>query len=391
MVTLLAKFFIKNNLSEDKKRTAYGVLCGVVGIILNVILFSFKLFAGLISGAVSITADAFNNLSDAGSSVVTLLGFRIASKKPDREHPYGHGRMEYISGFVVSVIIIVMGFELIKGSIEKIIHPEEIEFSWLIVIILIVSILVKCYMAFYNIRIGKKLNSASLKATAFDSLSDSIATTVVLASTIIFKTTGLNLDGYSGVIVSLFIFYAGYSAAKDALEPLLGNPPEQEFIDKISDIVLSFNENIVGLHDLMVHDYGPGRRIISLHAEVPDDGNILFLHDIIDNLEKKLGRELGCTATIHMDPVAVNNPEVDELRKKVSGLVKNIHENATIHDFRIVKGDTHTNLIFDMVIPYDCDYSDSGAAIEARRLVKENIGKNYYVVINIDRVNLVHS
>ena len=385
MIRILAHFFIKKDWSEEKKRTMLGMLCGITGIFLNICLFFTKLLAGLFSGAVSIMADAFNNLSDAGSSIVTLLGIRLAAQKPDRQHPYGHGRIEYISGFVVSVIILVMGFELMKESIEKILHPATVTFSPVLIVILVISVAVKCYMAFYNSTVGRRISSAPLKATAIDSISDCIATSTVLLLTLLSHYTKINLDGIGGAIVSLFILYAGYSAAKDSLEPLLGNPPDAEFIKHLKSIVLNFDENIVGLHDLMVHDYGPGRRFISLHAEVPQDGNILVLHDIIDNLEKQLAKELNCIATIHMDPVDTKDPKVRELKTTVSDIVKKIHPEVSIHDFRVVWGETHTNLIFDMAVPWEVKDSDEQCAHNARKLIRQTIGEQYYAVINVDR------
>ncbi len=391
MITFLSKIFIKENTSEAKKRTLMGMLCGVVGIALNILLFAGKLIAGLISGSVSITADAFNNLSDAGSSIVTLCGFHLAAAKPDSEHPYGHGRVEYISGLVIAAVIIVMAFELLKESVGKILHPEATEFSALVLVILLLSIFIKCYMAFYNNGVSKKINSAALKATAQDSLSDCVATSVVLLTSILGYYTSLQLDGWCGVLVSIFIFYSGISAAKDSIDPLLGNPPTQDFVDDIEHTVLDFSDEIVGVHDLMVHDYGPGRKIISLHVEVPADGDILALHDIIDNLEKRLARNFGCTATIHMDPVDTKDPRVATLKEQVAAMVKEVYEGITIHDFRVVFGETHTNLIFDMEVPFACPLDDNQVKIAARKLIRQRLGQNYYIVLVVDRDNYIHS
>lgn len=391
MITLLSKIFIKPEYSDEKRRTLVGVLCGALGITLNIFLFIFKLLAGVFTGSVSILADAFNNLSDAGSSLITLLGFKLAGQKPDREHPYGHGRMEYLSGFVVSCIIIVMGFELFKDSISKIIHPEAVDFSIMAIVILVLAILVKLYMFFYNSKAGEKYNSAPLKATAFDSISDCIATTVVLITSIIGYYTSINLDGWAGVIVSCFIFYAGYSAAKESISPLLGSAPEREFIEQITNIVVNFDpENIVGLHDLMVHDYGPGRRILSLHAEVPAHCDIVVLHDIIDNLEKELWLQLGCVTTIHMDPIVTNDPKVLELKEKVNAISKKIYNSISIHDFRVVYGDTHTNLIFDMAVPFECPLTNDEIITRARILIWEEIGEGHYAAIEVDRDNYIN-
>lgn len=385
MITFLQKVLKLDALSEEKRRSAYGKMCGVIGILLNIVLFIGKFFAGTISNSIAITADAFNNLSDAGTSVVTLAGFKMAEKKPDPDHPFGHGRMEYLAGLIVSVVIFLMAFELLKDSIDKILHPTSVEFSAVIVGILVASIIVKCYMAFYNFAIGKKIGSATLKATATDSLSDCISTAVVLIATLIGYFTPLQVDGICGVAVGVLIVIAGINAAKDTLDPLLGQAPEKEFVDKIEKMVLEFDENIVGVHDLIVHDYGPGRRIISLHAEVPAEGDILMLHDIIDNLEMKLKTEMGCLTTIHMDPVVTTDERVNELKEICTGFVKEIGENLTLHDFRVVFGETHTNLIFDIVVPYDFQIPDEQVVKEIQKKVTEIPGNNYFAVIQVDK------
>lgn len=385
MIQLLSRLFIREDLPADQKRSAYGVLCGVVGILLNVLLFVGKFFAGFISNSVAITADAFNNLSDAGSSVVTLAGFKLAEQKPDAEHPYGHGRMEYIAGLAVSAVILMMAFELFQDSVGKILHPEETAFSPLVLGILIASILVKCYMAYYNYSVGKKIDSGTLKATATDSLSDCVSTTVVLAATIIGHFTGVHIDGWCGVAVALLIFYAGISAAKETLDPLLGQSPEQDYIDHIEQIVMDYHEHIIGVHDLLVHDYGPGRKIISLHAEVPAEGNIMELHDVVDNLERSLAEQLGCVATIHMDPVVTQDPMVDDLRHRTLALLERIDSVITMHDFRVVTGPTHTNVIFDIVIPFDYCKEEKEIKREIKRGVKEMLGQDFFAVIQVDR------
>lgn len=385
MVTLLAKFFIKEELPADKKRSAYGMLCGLVGIALNILLFIGKFFAGTISNSIAITADAFNNLSDAGSSAVTLAGFKLAEQKPDPDHPFGHGRIEYISGLIVSAIILIMAFELVSDSIQKIIHPTDTEFSVIIVVILLASILVKCYMAFYNNSIGKRIGSAAIRATATDSLSDCIATTVVLISTFVGYYTGLHIDGVCGVLVGLFIFYAGFSAAKDTLAPLLGQPPEKEFVNRIQEIVTTYDEKVIGIHDLVVHDYGPGRRMISLHAEVPADGNIMELHDIIDNIEMKLTKELGCTATIHMDPVVTNDAHVSALKEQTIQIVEDIDPVLSLHDFRVVEGETHTNLIFDIMVPFHFRLSDDEVSDLIKARIQAQMGSDHFAVIQVDK------
>lgn len=387
MVRKIAMAFVPKDGTEVVKRSIYGMVCGFVGIFFNIILFVGKLLAGIITSSISITADALNNLSDAGSSIVTLAGFKLAAQKPDSKHPYGHGRIEYLAGLAVAAVILIMGFELFRDSIGKVLHPQDTEFSYVVIFILLASILVKCYMAYYNYSIGKEIDSAAVRAAATDSMSDCIATGAVLVTTVLNHLYGWQLDGYCGILVSLFIMYSGIQAARDSVDPLLGIEPDEEFLQQIEDISLSFDENIVGIHDLMVHDYGPGRKIISLHAEVPADSNMIQIHDVIDNLEKKLSKDLGCMATIHMDPVAVNDPEVKELKHQVADLVKEVLDAITIHDFRVVKGDTHTNLIFDMVVPFSCKCTDREMADMVADKIKEKLGNNYYAVIDVDRAN----
>ncbi len=387
MVRKIAMAFVPKDGTEVEKRSIYGMVCGFVGIFFNIILFVGKLLAGIITSSISITADALNNLSDAGSSIVTLAGFKLAAQKPDSKHPYGHGRIEYLAGLAVAAVILIMGFELFRDSTGKVLHPQDTEFSYVVIFILLASILVKCYMAYYNYSIGKEIDSAAVRAAAMDSMSDCIATGAVLVTTVLNHLYGWQLDGYCGILVSLFIMYSGIQAARDSVDPLLGIEPDEEFLQQIEDISLSFDENIVGIHDLMVHDYGPGRKIISLHAEVPADSNMIQIHDVIDNLEKKLSKDLGCMATIHMDPVAVNDPEVRELKHKVADLAKEVLDAITIHDFRVVKGDTHTNLIFDMVVPFSCKCTDREMADMVADKIKEKLGNNYYAVIDVDRAN----
>ena len=384
MIEFLARVFIRHRdgLSPSALRQAYGQLCGAVGIGLNLLLFVGKLFAGTISGSIAITADAFNNLSDAGSSVVTLLGFRLAGRKPDPEHPFGHGRMEYISGLAVAGLILLMGVELGKSSLKKILSPEEIVSSPLVLAILAVSVAVKLYMFYYNRSIGKKIKSAAMSATATDSLSDAVSTTAVLMATLVGQLTGLNIDGWVGLLVALFILFSAYKAAKETLSPLLGQTPDPEFVDRIEQIVLSYPE-VLNIHDLIVHDYGPGRMMISLHAEVSADGDLLQLHDVIDNAEHRLKKELGCMAVIHMDPIITNDAHTDALRMAVAEKVKTIDPRLTIHDFRTVSGPTHTNLIFDVVVPYDVKLTADEVRRRIGALVKE-LDENYFAVVQVD-------
>ena len=385
MISILSRLFIKNHAdtSDPGVRRAYGVLCGAVGIFLNVLLFAAKYLAGTLTGSIAIVADAFNNLSDAGSSIITLLGFKLAAKKPDRDHPYGHGRFECIAGLVVSFVILMMGFDLAKTSVSKIFHPEAVDFSILSICILTGSILVKLYMSLYNRSVGKRINSAAVLATATDSLSDVCATSMVLAATLIARFTGVNIDGWAGAIVSLVILWAGYNAAKDTIDPLLGQAPDPEFVQRIADIVNRYPE-VVGIHDLAVHDYGAGRVMISLHAEVPSSGDIMALHDVIDTIERDLQEELNCSAVIHMDPISTDDQLITSTREL---LKERIHEalspDISIHDFRMVPGPTHTNVIFDAVVPYDFPRSDAQVQAEISSLVRAIEG-DYFAVVTID-------
>ena len=385
MITFMASLFIKDskNYKEPSVRQAYGVLSGAVGIGLNILLFFGKWLAGTISGSIAITADAFNNLSDAGSSIITLIGFRLSGQEPDPEHPFGHGRMEYISGLLVSVAILVMGFELIGSSIGKLRSPEPIESSALVFGILIASILVKLYMFFYNHSLSKKIESAAMKATSVDSLSDTVATTLVLIATLISKYTGLLLDGWFGILVGLFILYTGDSTLKETIDLLLGQPPKQEFINEVKEIVLG-HSMVHGVHDLIVHDYGPGRVMISLHAEVDVNGDIQDIHEQIDHIEHELQEKLHCSATIHMDPIVTDDKEVLAMKAKVEEMVHFLDESFSMHDFRMVKGSTRTNLIFDVEVPRKTSYTDNEIVNWLKERIHELPGSKYFAVIQID-------
>ena len=385
MISILSKIFIKNKdgMSESQSRSAYGTLCCIVGILLNIVLFGIKYFAGVISSSIAITADAFNNLSDAGSSVITLAGLRLSERKPDKDHPFGHGRIEYLSGLAVSVIIILVGVELLRTSVDKIINPAETETSIVSIIILICSVVVKGYMFFYNNKIGKKINSAGMKATALDCIGDAVATSVVLVSAVISYFTELKIDGWCGLLVSLFIVYAGVRSVKETVNPLLGMPPEKEFIDEIKRIVKSF-DMILDIHDLIVHDYGPGRVVVSLHAEVSGKENIYDLHEVIDNAEQKLYQELNCIAVIHMDPIETDNEVSVRMRDDVAKAVKLFNNDVSIHDFRMVPGKGHTNLIFDVVVPHDVKLPDKEIKNRICNIISDNF-RGCNAVVNIDR------
>lgn len=384
MVDLLSKIFIKNRTEYGNAavRKAYGTLCSVLGIFLNVLLFAGKYAAGVISGSIAITADAFDNLSDAGSSAISLLGFRLSGKKPDPHHPFGHGRIEYISGLAVAIMIVVMGVELFMSSVRKIAAPTPVEIGLLPAAILLVSILVKVYMFAYNRSIGRKISSAAMAATGTDSLSDSIATAVVLLSMGVSYLFDVNIDGYAGVLVALFILYAGAGVAKDTLSPLLGQAPDPELVSKIEELVMS-SPAVIGMHDLVVHDYGPGRLMISLHAEVDGRGDIFELHDSIDTVERKLKETLGCDATIHMDPIETDNELLAAERSALNEALSGVNGLRGIHDLRMVMGPSHTNLIFDVVMDTAVGMSAEDFRSLICRTVEERM-PGHFAVVTVD-------
>lgn len=385
MITLLARLFIKDRdkVADAAVRCAYGMLCSLTGIGLNVLLFLGKYLAGRLSGSIAMTADAFNNLSDAGSSVITLLGFRMAAKKPDPGHPFGHGRIEYLSGVAVSIIIIVVGVQLGLESIDKIMNPQPVDAGLLPMLVLVASICVKGYMFAYNRGIGRKINSPGMAATAMDSLSDSIATSVVLISMLLSRFAGVNADGWGGIAVACFIIFSGFKAAKETLSPLLGNPPDPQLVHDITSIVFSHSE-VMNVHDLIVHDYGPGRLMVSLHAEVPGNGDIYALHDTIDTIEYELSSKLGCDAVIHMDPVSPDGTKTAHMRDELAEAAKSIDPRLSIHDFRIVDGPTHTNVIFDAVLPNDSKLTEEEAVAQLEALVN-SLWQNSHPKVHIDR------
>ncbi len=385
MVKILSSIFLKGvDKTSETGRRLYGMLCSLLGIGLNIVLFAAKLLAGTLSGSIAITADAFNNLSDAGSSVITLIGFKFAGMKPDTKHPFGHGRIEYISGLVVSFIIVIVGFELLISSIQKIKTPEALAGNFPVSIaILVASILIKGYMFFYNHKVGKEIDSAGMKATAFDSISDCAATFVVLISVVISAITGANIDGWFGAAVSLFVLFAGFRSAIETIQPLLGTPPEEDFVKDVEATVMS-HSLVLGIHDMIVHDYGPGRLMMSLHAEVDGKGDIYELHDEIDVIENELRKKFGCEAVIHMDPIETDNEVTNKYKHQVVELIKNIHKDATIHDFRMVPGRTHTNLIFDAVIPFDVKESNEQIKSSICNLIETKC-ENCFAVVMIDR------
>lgn len=381
----LVRLFIKDcdNVTDPAVRERYGILSGAVGIVLNLLLSAGKLFAGLMTGSISITADAFNNLSDAGSSVVTLVGFKLAGQKADDGHPFGHGRMEYLAGLLVSLMILLVGVELGRSSIGKILHPEEVDFSLVSTGILAASILVKLWMGQFNRGLGRKIGSAAMAATAADSLSDAVATAAVLAGTLVNRFAHVNIDGWVGLAVAVFILRSGWGAAKDTINPLLGESPDPELVKQLRDLVLS-HPQVVGMHDLIIHDYGPGRRLCSFHAEVPQDADILDAHDAIDHIEREIKEKFGIETTVHMDPIATADEKVNQLRRQVADLARVVEPEMTIHDFRVVRGPTHTNVIFDAVVPHKCRLTDEEVLQRLRRAVSA-LDPAYQAVIQIDR------
>lgn len=384
MTALLVKLFIKNseNYSDKNVRTSYGMLSSITGIVLNLILAGAKYAAGIISGSISITADAINNLSDAGSSIVSFFGVKISAKPPDKDHPYGHGRVEYISAFIVSFFVLFMGVELLKDSVGKIINPEPVKFSFLSLAILVISILCKLWLGVFNKTLGKKINSAPMMAVMKDSFSDCLATGVAAVSIIVSAFSDINIDGYLGVVVAVFIFIAGFDILKETLGDILGRPPEAEFVEEITEKIMSY-PYVCGVHDMIIHDYGPSCRFASVHAEVPSDEDIMELHDIIDGIERDIYNEYGMLTSIHMDPVVINDERINELKKLTQDSVSRIDERLSIHDFRVVEGPSHTNLIFDVLLPSDMKCSNR----EIYQKIEDEISKideRFFCVITVD-------
>ncbi len=384
MTSLLVKLFIKDseNYNDKNVRTSYGVLSSITGIVLNLLLAGAKYAAGVISGSISITADAINNLSDAGSSIVSLFGVKISAKPPDRDHPYGHGRIEYISAFIVSFFVLFMGIELFKESVGKIISPEPVKFSFFSLAILLVSIICKLWLGIFNKTIGKKINSAPMMAVMKDSFSDCLATGVAAVSVIVSAFSDFNIDGYLGIIVAVFILTAGFGILKETLGDILGRAPDAEFIDEISEKILSY-PHICGVHDMIIHDYGPSCRFASVHAEVPSDEDFMELHDIIDGIERDIYNEYGMLTSIHMDPVVMNDKRINELRKITQEAVASVGERLSIHDFRVVEGPTHTNLIFDVLLPGDIRCPDREICQKIEKELSK-IDERFFCVITVD-------
>lgn len=385
MIKLLSRIFIKNytDYQNEKVRSQYGILCGAFGIFLNAVLFTLKFVFGTLAASVAMVADAFNNLSDAASSVVQILGFKLATKKPDPDHPFGHGRLEYISGLVVSFLILYMGTALLKNSILAIIHPETMKISLLSVIVMGISVLVKFYMYLYNHLTAKKIDSVAMEVVAKDSLNDVISTSVVIAALIGSKFTSLPLDGIGGLVVGIFILKTGIEAARDTIKPLLGSAPSAELVAQIEEELMK-HKPIVGMHDLIIHDYGPGRMMISLHAEVPGNLNIFSLHDVIDIAEHDIALRFNCHVVIHMDPVDTENKRLSQLKNVLAEEIVKINPELKYHDVRMVPGDTHTNLIFDVVKPYSCFLTDEQLKMAIHNAVNSRV-PDVFCAITVDQ------
>jgi len=384
LINLLIKKFVRNYeyIKNPIVRESYGKFSSILGIICNVLLCTSKILVGLIFNSVSITADGINNLSDAGSSVITLIGFKLASKPADKDHPFGHARIEYIAGLIVSFIILLLGVELIKTSFAKIISPEPLDFSIIMVIVLILSILVKLFMYFANINLSKRITSATIKATAKDSLNDVIATSAVLASVIISKLTNLQLDGYIGMLVAVFIIFSGIEILKEILNPLLGEPPSKDLVNTVVKKIMSY-DGVINIHDLVIHNYGANKYFATVHVEVSYKEDILESHDMIDNIERDFLSDMGINLVVHLDPVVTDDEETNNIKKEVLAIIKNLGDDYSMHDFRIVKGSTHTNIIFDVVAPTECKIQSKELIYNISKEIKK-LNETYYPIIVID-------
>lgn len=386
MANFFAKLFIKDheNVSDPAVREQYGKLAGIVGIFSNGLLCAMKIIIGLVSSSIAIVADGINNLADASSSIITLIGFKLAAAPEDKDHPYGHARIEYLTGLFISVLIIVLGLQLLRSSFDKVLRPDPLSFRYVTVVVLVIAIGIKVWQAFFNISLGKKINSVALIATGADSRNDVIATAAVLLSVIIGKLFHLQLDGYMGCLVALFIIWSGIQLIRETTSPLLGEAPDQELVKAIAETVLS-QEGIIGIHDLVVHNYGPGKIFASIHIEVDARGDLMESHDRIDNIERLIKKDLNIEFTAHMDPVELDNPLIEQLHHEILLAIQPFSGVTSIHDLRIVPGNTHTNVIFDAVLSPDCP-TDEGELCRCVEAHLQKIDPNYYVIITFDRV-----
>ena len=383
MTNLLIKLFIKDkNVEKPEIRAKYGMLSSITGIVVNILLSAVKLIIGIFANSISIISDALNNVTDAGSSIVTMIGFKVSQKKIDKDHPWGHGRMEYITAFIVDILIVLVGVELFKSSFDKIIHPTLPDISTVTIVILVIAVLTKLWLFIFYNKIAKTIDSAAIKGNAYDSISDSISTFVVLLSAVVAKIFGISIDGYASILVAIFILFTGFKALKETIDLLLGMKPDTEFVEKLEEFTKKY-EMISGIHDIMVHDYGPGRKIISFHAEVPANCDICKAHDVIDQMEQDIYEEFNCITTIHMDPIVTDNEEINEMRKKTEEIVKEINPEFSIHDFRMTDGGDRINLIFDLVVSPENKMSHE----ELKSMVQQKIhsvNDKYYAVPKIE-------
>lgn len=383
MTNLLIKLFIKDkNTEKPEARAKYGMLSSVTGIIVNILLSAVKLIIGIFANSISIISDALNNVTDAGSSIVTMIGFKVSQKKIDKDHPWGHGRMEYITAFIVDILIVLVGVELFKSSFDKIINPTLPDINTVTIVILVIAVLTKLWLFLFYNKIAKTIDSAAIKGNAYDSISDSISTFVVLLSAIVAKIFGISIDGYASILVSIFILFTGFKALKETIDLLLGMKPDTEFVEKLEEFTKKY-EMISGIHDIMVHDYGPGRKIVSFHAEVPANCDICKAHDVIDQMEQDIYDEFNCITTIHMDPIVTDDEEINEMRKRTEEIVKEINPEFSIHDFRMTDGGDRVNLIFDLVISPDTKMDRE----ELKNMVQQKIhsvNDKYYAVPKIE-------
>lgn len=384
MEAIIKKFIPNSDNYNDKKvRNSYGKFSSVVGIIVNVFLFLIKLLAGVLSHSVAIIADSMNNLSDASSSIISLLGFRLAEKPADDDHPYGHGRYEYISALTIAVFILTIGIELLKSSFDKVINPTDTLITWLSIVILVISIFAKLFLYTFNNKLGKRIKSNTLIAAAIDSRNDSISTTAILISSLIMMFTSVNIDGYVGIVVAVLILISGVKMVKETLDPLLGTKPDKELVESIYSKIISY-DNILGAHDIILHDYGPGNVFASAHVEMDKDYDVLLAHDLVDNIEKEILRDMGIAIVLHYDPVTTNDEATEKAKSIVMSTICKIDSNLTIHDFRIVPGVTHTNVLFDLVVPHEYNEDEKSISQKVSNEVAK-IDPHYILVIHVDR------
>ena len=385
MSGLLIRLFVKDyqQTGDPAVRERYGKFAGIVGVISNLFLCGMKILMGFLAGSIAIIADGINNLADASSSIITLVGFKLASRPEDEEHPYGHARFEDLTGLFVSIFIIIIGFQLLRSSFDKVLHPDPLQFSWLTVGVLVLAILIKLWQAGFYRNVGKRIDSLTLKATAADSRNDVISTSAVLASVLFGRVTGLQIDGIMGCLVALFIIWSGIQLVRETSSPLLGEAPDEELVRDIAAAVAS-EPGVLGIHDLIVHNYGPGKIFASIHIEVDADGDLMESHDLIDNIERKVKEELHVEFVAHMDPGKTQDPLINELKSLVEETLAPLEGVESIHDFRIVPGPTHTNIIFDVVLAPGCRYSEKQVHQTAAQAIK-NVNETYHTVITFDR------